>query len=196
MTADNNHPEAKERFRQCIAEMRLEAAIALVGNGVVPKPNDFDPIIDDCRRRARRAERNGEIGEAIRFRRRVFALVAFRDRGPDPAAMIADCDLTPGYDGKILLVRIHGGVIDRKICIRSGDDWHREILANTRAEISDLGFPSATVRPLGGAHAQTHANGRRLSITGTSDDFGACDRALAAEVIARAFPGTDIITRD
>jgi hypothetical protein len=130
----------------------------------------------------------GEIGEARRMARRAAALNGLLVHGPDPAQLVAETELPEGYAGKILLVLLTGGGFDDTVCLRSGDDWHREILHNTRAEIADLGFPDAQVHPLGGAHAGFESDGS-IVIWGTSDEFGCCDKDLAARLIARAYPG-------
>jgi len=81
------------------------------------------------------------------------------------------------------------------VCLRSGDGWHREILNNARGELRDLGFPSAEAYHLGGAYAGFDADGR-IVIWGTSDEFGCCDKDLAAEMIARAYPGRTVVIED
>ena len=78
-----------------------------------------------------------------------------------------------------------------RLCLRSGDGWHREILQNARAEIADLGFPGAEVHPLGGAYAGFGPDGT-IVIWGTSDEYGCCDKELAARMIGRAYPGKRI----
>lgn len=185
----------KSELRRCLEEVQLETAVRLVRAGVAPDPNDFDPLIRDIRRRAEVASQRGEIGRAARLGRAAAALLGFRNHGPDPSAMIADCDLAAGYRGKVLLVLITGGVIDRKVCLRSGDAWHREILRNTENEIRDLGFASARVYPLGGAHVRFVAGGN-IEIAGSSAEYGACDRRKAAQLMARAFPGREIVIQD
>ena len=107
--------------------------------------------------------------------------------GPDPAQLVAETELPEGYVGKILLVLLTGGGFDETVCLRSGDDWHREILHNTRAEIADLGFPDAQVHPLGGAHAGFESDGS-IVIWGTSDESAAATR-IWPPAIARAYPG-------
>ena len=57
----------------------------------------------------------------------------------DPEKLIDRIILPEGYNGKILLVMIRGGPLDRMILLRSGDMWHREILRNTENEIKELG---------------------------------------------------------
>jgi hypothetical protein len=119
--------------------------------------------------------------------RRAAALNGLLVHGPDPAQMMAETELPEGYVGKILMVQLSGGGFDDTACLRSGDAWHREILHNAQAEIADLGFPNALVHPLGGAQAGFDSDGS-VAIWGTSDEFGCCDKHLAAQLIARAYP--------
>jgi hypothetical protein len=129
----------------------------------------------------------GEVGEGRRMSRRAAALKGILLHGPDPAKMVAETELPEGYVGKILMVSLTGGGFEDAVCLRSGDAWHREILHNTRAEIADLGFPGAEVHPIGGACAGFDADGS-IAIWGTSDEYGCCDKELAARMIGRAYP--------
>ncbi|OQY10715.1 MAG: hypothetical protein B6I30_08275 [Desulfobacteraceae bacterium 4572_187] len=106
--------------------------------------------------------------------------------------IIIETDLSEGYNGKILMVAIMGGGVGKIVCLRSGDLWHREILKNTQKEIKDLGFTESAVYELGGASVRFEPNGDIL-IHGTSDDYGSCDKNLAAELIKKKFPGNKII---
>jgi len=112
-----------------------------------------------------------------------------------PEKMIIETDLPKGYNGKILMVVIMGGGIDKIVCLRSGDLWHREILRNTQKEIKDLGFSKSAAYELGGACVRFEPNGD-IIIHGTSDDYGSCDKNLAAEFIKKKFPGKKIIVLD
>jgi hypothetical protein len=89
---------------------------------------------------------------------------------------------------EIRLVRLDGGCFADSVCLRSGDDWHREILRNARAELKDLGFGHTQVDSLGGAYARFEPDGG-IVIRGTSDEYGGCDQEEAARMIARAYPG-------
>ena len=111
-----------------------------------------------------------------------------------PQQSIASVDLPGGYHGKVLLVQIVGGRADGLVCLRSGDDWHREILRNAKEEIQDLGFENADVVPLGGAWVQFEPEGT-ITVYGSSEEFGPCDKKLAADLISHAFPGNRILTR-
>jgi len=77
--------------------------------------------------------------------------------------------------------------MENRIVLRSGDDWHREILRNTRAEIQGYGIDDAWVHELGGAWVKFDENGN-IVIYGVSDDFGACDKTVAAEYLRRLYP--------
>ena len=172
-----------------LREMRLAAAIRLLKQSeCVVDSAAVRAMILGYETRASRMQAAGETGEARRMARRAAALNGLLVHGPDPAQLVAETELPEGYAGKILVVLLTGGGFDDRVCLRSGDDWHREILHNTRAEIADLGFPDAQVHPLGGAHAGFESDGS-IAIWGTSDEFGCCDKDLAARLIARAYPG-------
>ena len=107
----------------------------------------------------------------------------------------AEVILPEGYNGKILLVSVSGDGIEKSVLLRSGDLWHREILRNTEAEIKNLGFENARVHELGGALASFEANGA-ITIYGASEEFGACDKEYAAEIIKKNFRDRAIKIRD
>jgi hypothetical protein len=100
---------------------------------------------------------------------------------------IPETILPEGYNGKILLVSIGGAGMEDRIVLRSGDDWHREILRNTKAEIQGYGIDTARVHELGGACVKFNENGN-IVIYGISDEFGACDKTVAAEFLRRLYP--------
>ncbi len=108
--------------------------------------------------------------------------------------LIAPVDFREGYRGKILLIRIVGGKANGFVCLRSGDEWHREILKNTNKEIQDLGFENSMLVPAGGAWVRFDEGGT-IIVYGSSDEFGTCDKKKAADLISSAFPGKKILTR-
>ncbi|MCP4690250.1 MAG: hypothetical protein GY859_19510 [Desulfobacterales bacterium] len=172
-----------------LREGRFEAVVETIkSRGAPPRRSDFKPIIQSLTARAAALRAKGETGRARGLERRIRALVGLRDHGPDPARMIAEVELPEGCNGKILMASISGGVVEGLVCLRSGDEWHREILRNTEKEILDLGFGHSRVYSLGGAHARFESDGA-IRIWGASDEYGACDKELAAEMIRRAFPG-------
>ena len=165
-----------------LREMRLEKAIRLLQRSECEVDSAaVKAMVLGYETRASQMQAAGETGEARRMTRRAAALNSLLVHGPDPAQMVAETELPEGYVGKILMVLLTGGGFDDTVCLRSGDDWHREILHNTRSEIADLGFPDAQAHPLGGAYAGFD-----------SDDsvviWGASDKDLAARLIARAYP--------
>jgi len=118
-----------------------------------------------------------------------------RGQAIEPEQQIAEVILSEGYNGKILLVSVSGGGIKKKVLVRSGDLWHREILRNTDAEIRNLGFETARVHELGGALVRFEPNGD-ITIYGASQEFGACDKEFAAEIIQKEFRDRTINIRD
>ncbi|UCD77722.1 MAG: hypothetical protein JSW26_20240 [Desulfobacterales bacterium] len=102
--------------------------------------------------------------------------------------VIPAVNLPEGYNGKILLVSVSGDGIEEMVILRSGDLWHREILRNTEKEIRDRGFKNARVHELGGAHLRFEPDGT-IIIHGFSQQYGACDKEYAAELVRTAFGG-------
>jgi len=109
--------------------------------------------------------------------------------------MIVETDIPEGYNGKILMVAILDESFGVKRCLRSGDLWHREILRNTQNEIIDLGFTKSAVYELGGANVKSDSKGN-IIIFGTSNDFGSCDKKLAAKFIKNKFPDKNVTIKE
>lgn len=109
--------------------------------------------------------------------------------------LIPEVILPEGYNGKILLMCVSGAGIEKTTLLRSGDLWHREILRNTEAEIKNRGYETARVYELGGALVRFESDGT-IMIYGASEEFGACDKAYAAEMIKKKFRGRTIHIRD
>jgi hypothetical protein len=190
MEARGAHSESD--FTRLLREMRLDEALQSLKRtrGKVDSAA-VAAMISEHEFRARQLHAAGETGEARRMARRAAALSGLLTYGPDPRHMVVETDLPEGYRGKILLVALNGGGFDGKVCLRSGDDWHREILRNTQAEMEDLGFIRTRVHPLGGACVRFDPDGC-ITLWGTSDEFGCCDKEEAAEMIARAYPGKPV----
>jgi len=109
--------------------------------------------------------------------------------------LIPEVILPDGYNGKILLMAVSGMEIEKTTLLRSGDLWHREILRNTEAEIKTLGYETARVHELGGALVRFEEDGV-ITVYGTSDEFGACDKEYAAKIIKKKFRDRKIKIRD
>lgn len=174
----------------CINAFEFEDAIKISRQyHVTPTPSDMDQMV---KRLVAQRKSENIISPPHQFERRIKALKRCRDHGCDPEKIIEKIILPQGYNGKILMVVIMGGVIDRITCLRSGDLWHREILKNTETEIRDLGFFESAVYELGGAHVRFEKN-NDIVISGTSDDFGSCDKAYASKLIQQVFADRNII---
>lgn len=188
-SGSESHRKAKIDVTRLLREMRLGEALQSLKRARGNVDSDaVAAMISEYEFRARQLKSAGEMGEARRMARRAAALSGLLTHGPDPARMVAETELPEGYRGKILLVALKGGGFDGKVCLRSGDDWHREILRNTQAEMEDLGFIHTRVHPLGGACAGFDTQGS-IVIWGTSDEYGSCDKEEAAQMITRAYPG-------
>jgi hypothetical protein len=186
----------KKNLTRLIKEMRLEEVIqSLKREGGRMDSAAVKAMILGYEAQARRSRETGEIGEARRLTRRAAALSGLLAHGPDPARVVAEVELAEGYRGKILLVLLKGGVFEGALCLRSADDWHREILHNTQVEMKDLGFLHTRVHPLGGAFAGFEADGS-IVIWGTSDEYGCCDKEEAARMIARVYPERKVRIED
>lgn len=158
------------------------------------KINESGPIIRFLETEAAGLQAKGDIRWAIRLRRRAEALKVSQAHGQNPEKLICRVVLPERYNGKILLVSVSVGQAWEMTCLRSGDDWHYEILKATEEEICDRGFPQANVSPVGGAWVRFRPDGV-IVIYGSSDDFGECDKDLAAKMIKRAFPELKIFKR-
>jgi D-3-phosphoglycerate dehydrogenase len=123
------------------------------------------------------------------------ALNEFGEKITKMDRLIPEIILPEGYNGKILLVSVSGEGIEKSVLLRSGDLWHREILRNTQAEIKTLGYQTAQVHELGGALVRFEPDGT-LTIYGASEEFGACDKEYAAEIIKKKFRDRTIKIRD
>jgi len=104
----------------------------------------------------------------------------------EPGSRIIPVILPEGYNGKILLISVSGDGIEKSVLLRSGDIWHREILRNTESEIKKLGFENARVDELGGALVRFEPDGA-ITVYGASNEFGACDKEFAADIIRKEF---------
>ena len=113
----------------------------------------------------------------------------------EPDSRISPVILSEGYNGKILLVSVSGDGIEKAVLLRSGDMWHREILRNTKIEIKNLGFENALVHQLGGAHVRFEPDGS-IIIYGASQEFGACDKEYAGELVRDLFPERRVEVRN
>ncbi|UCF94184.1 MAG: hypothetical protein JSW39_08505 [Desulfobacterales bacterium] len=174
----------------------LEQAVkSMDGLQVSLAESDFTPIIDYFENQIQQAASENELRSAMQFKRRRAAVKILRDHGFDLKKLIPQVVLPQGYNGKIMLLSIAGGLIEPLVCLRSGDLWHREIVINTEGELKDLGLVSTRVHELGGAHLRFEDDGSIL-IWGRSEYYGACDKEFAAELVRQAYPGRRVRVKD
>ena len=179
---------APARLWACLRLGRLASANQLMQQTqVVPDARAWDGILQDLESQAVVEHAQGNRHQAQRMRRRILALQVFRAGGLDQARLIRPVDLPGGYAGKILLVSLTCAGSEGRICLRCGDLWHREILHAAKEEIADLGFDLTSVSPVGGAWV-SFDEGQVISLYGSSQEFGACDKPCAAQLIADTYP--------
>ncbi len=177
-----------------LREGKFESVQALfVRDGIGPDRLVIDASLQYLTREAKKAYAKGEIRRGNRLDRRAGALALFADYGLDPERLIRPAILPLGYRGKILLISIDGDNVPNRICLRSGDQWHREILNDAIEEMADLGFENVTVEPAGGALVRFNER-EEIVIYGSSDDFGTCDKQTASILIASLYPNHKIWT--
>ncbi len=174
---------------------KLESAREVMkSRGISRTKLDCGKAVEAIETQIREKSGGDDVRNLERLKRRRLALGLFRNSGLAPREMIPEHNLRADYRGKVLLIHISGGLAHGLVCIRGGDDWHREILANTREEILDLGFDKAEAAPAGGAVVQFEPDGIVI-IYGNSEEFGTCDKNRAAELIQAAFPEHRIFIR-
>jgi cupin fold WbuC family metalloprotein len=175
---------------------RFEAALtALDQCRISPKPAELDAIVQELTDQLHQFLAAEDSRSAKQVRRQLRVLRRFRDSGIDSRHLILPVELPEGYNGKILLVSICGGVIEPAVCLRSDDVYHREILRNTEEELRDLGLTETRASQLGGAHLTVQADGS-MHIWGASSQFGTCDKELAAGLIRARYPGRQVTIDD
>ena len=129
--------------------------------------------------------RSPKAGNPIEYQFR--KMKTMNDQKQEANPLIPPVILPEGYHGKILLVSVSSAAITKTVILRSGDVWHREILRNTENEIRNYGIADAQIHQLGGAWVRFEPDGT-IIIYGRSQEFGACDKALAAELVQGLFP--------
>jgi Janus/Ocnus family protein len=183
-----------KKLSACVKAFKFEEAVKLgKQHNMTLTSADMDRIINSLV--AQREESRDTISNPHQLDQKIKALLRYRDNGCDPEKIIEKTILPEGYNGKILMVAITGGVINRFVCLRSGDLWHREILKNTENEIRNLGFIKSCVYALGGASVRFESN-NDIVIYGTSDDFGSCDKVYASILIKTRFKDRKVMVLD
>ena len=175
----------------------FEMAFNAIDRSGTPLPGaDIEPLLADLETALDTAAASGDGQAARKIQNQISALTRWRENGFNRRAVLPVVSISPGYRGKILLVAMSGGLLDDLVFVRSNDLYHRDILANTQMEISDLGLRSTTVHPLGGAYLRDGSADGRVAIWGGSDEFGACDKNFLAELLIPFYPGRTVVIED
>jgi hypothetical protein len=179
----------------CLHSGYLESAQQLMQQShVVPEPQEVDAILQDLESQAATQQAQENPRQTKRIQRRILTLRVFREHGLDQEQLIRPVDLAEGYAGKILLVHLHCARSEGTLCLRSGDLWHREILRDTEEEIADLGFDLTIVSPVGGAWIRLDEK-QAITLHGSSEEYGECDKEKAAQLIAAVYPHHRVHTK-
>jgi hypothetical protein len=163
----------------------------LAKHDIVLEGSVLTELIEDGLKRARTSRADGSIRTSIRYARRAAALTMLRDAGHITANIIPTVGLPEGYCGKIMLFVAAGVLIPERIFLRSGDDWHREILRNFEEEVRDYGFETFHITPQGGAFAEFQPDGA-IVLYGSSEAFGRLEREDAIGLVQEAYPNRHV----
>jgi hypothetical protein len=147
---------------------------------------DIGSILDHFGRELEQASLRADYQAVRRWRRRIEGFTAYCNSGFDRKTLIKPAEVPAEYSGKILLLSVSGGLFDTIPCVRSNDLHHRDILRNTALELRDLGLSSSHVHELGGAYLTSESDGT-MRLWGGSDEFGPCDREIAAKLVQDLF---------
>ena len=196
-----NRPFGKEgepwqQVLQLIHRGLLESAQALMRHhNITPNKPALTELILECQKRAEAEKNANDIRASLQYQRRTASLRMLRDGGHISGTVLLPAVLPEGYCGKILLVFVKGDCISERTCLRSGDDWHREILRSFEEEVHDYGFEEFLISPQGGAFAEFQPDGT-IALSGSSEEFGRCPMEEAINLIQIAFPHRDILWSD
>ena len=188
--------DVRKEMLQHIHQGLLESAFALiVGNDITLEDTALTSPIEDCLKQASTLKNVGDIRASIRYKRRATALTRLRDTGRLSGTVIPSAVLPEGYCGKIMLAWAEGDCIQGRTFLRSGDDWHREILRSFEEEVQDYGFENFQITPKGGAFAHFQTDGT-IALSGYSEAYGRCSREEAIQMVQTAFPDRTVYWSD
>lgn len=174
----------KEEVKKHFSESRLESGdLILKRTNIQFESTDYEEVLERLSQNRREFLAAGDISAALGIVNRETLLKHYQAHGLDldrfPEVTVPD-----QYHGKILTLKLGD-----RVFIRSQASMHKIIFANFRMELAGYGYDLS-------ARAVKHAGGAWLKFTSTStilinqrsEDYGECDKALAAEVVKRAFP--------
>ena len=171
---------------------RLESACALlVAHNIVLDTHALTRLIGGCLKRVKTSRNEGDIRTSIRYQHRATALAMVRDAGRLSGAVIPSVVMPDGYCGKVMLAFVKGDCIPGRTFLRSGDDWHREILRHFEEELRSYGFEKFQFSPQGGAFAEFQPDGS-IALYGSSEEFGPCRQEDALMLVQTAFSDRNV----
>ena len=184
--------ETLDRVMKLIGKGLLESAQELiVRQGITLERQRLTELVKECLKQADASRKAGDILKSRQYQRRVKAITMFKDAGRLSGTIIPTVVLPDGYCGKIMLASVQGDYISKHTCLRSGDDWHREILRSFEQEVRDYGFEQFYITSLGGAFVEFHPDAR-IVLSGYSEELGQCDKKDAKKLVHNAFPDRNI----
>ena len=192
-----NRPFGKEgepwqQVLQLIHRGLLESAQALLRqHNITLDKSVLTELILGCQKQAETEKMASNIRASIQYQRRTASLEMLREENHISGTVLPTVVLSEGYCGKIMLVFVKGDCISERTCLRSGDDWHREIVRSFEQEVHDYGFEKFQTSPQGGAFAEFQKDGT-IALSGSSEEFGRCRREGAIQLIQTAFPDRSI----
>jgi len=188
--------DTRKEALQLIHRGLLESAQALLRqhNITLDKPV-LTELILDFQKQAETEKKANNIRASIQYQRRTASLEMLREGNHISGTVLPTAVLPEGYCGKIMLVLVKGDCISERTCLRSGDDWHREIVRSFEEEVHDYGFEKFIISPQGGAFAEFQLDGT-IALSGSSEEFGRCRREDAIQLIQTAFPDRNTVWCD
>ena len=171
----------------------LESALALMDkNNTTFDAAELTDFIEDCLTHYNSLKKAQNVRASIQYQRRAAALTMLREAGSLSGAVIPSVVLPEGYCGKIMLASVEGDLIPERTFLRSGDDWHREILRSFEEEVRDYGFENFQICPKGGAFAEFQPDGT-IVLSGSSEEFGRCCAEDAIQLVREAYPDRSVM---
>ena len=192
----------------CVPEDTLKKILALIRQGLLESACELlkkdghtldtptlTGAIENCLQRAETEKSAGNVRASILYRRRAAALIRLMHEGRLTGAVIPVVVMPEGYRGKIMLAWLEGDRIPGRTFLRSGDDWHREILRSFEQEVRDYGFENFQITPKGGAFAECRTDGA-IRLFGASEEFGPCRMEDAVRLVRSTFSDQNVFGSD
>ena len=117
----SEHISPKAAILNYLMAGRIETALGKMTEFQIElKSSDFDQAIAHLEKKAAHALSRELVRSAKRYRRIIATLQSLQRFGPDPASIIPAVILPEGYNGKILLISVSGGIIGDSVIFTIG----------------------------------------------------------------------------